>query len=168
MGAVMIGGEVMDTLRRPGVTLLHGITFGGHPVSAAIALKNIEIFERDGVLENVRRLEPYLRRRLDEELRPLPIVGDVRGEGFFFAVELAPDGAEGRFTTDEVTTLVKATIPRLLLEHGLIARADDRGDPVLQIAPPLIADEEILDEIVLAMRDVLAEAGIGLTAKAAR
>lgn len=164
MGAVLAGERVSEALRRPGVTLMHGITFGGHPLCAAMALKNIEIFERDGVLENVRRLEPYLRRRLQEEVLPLPIVGDVRGDGFFFAAEMTPDGADGRFAPEQVTALVKEIVPRLLLEHGLIARADDRGDAVLQIAPPLIADEALLDEIVLAMRDVLAAAGeeIGL------
>ncbi len=159
MGAVMVGDRVAAALREPGVTLLHGITFGGHPLAAAIALRNIEIFERDGVLENVRAREPYLRRRLTEEVLPLPLVGDVRGDGFFFAAELTPDGGEGRFAPEDVTRLVKEIVPRLLLEHGLIARADDRGDPVLQIAPPLIADEALLDEVVEAMRDTLAAAG---------
>jgi adenosylmethionine-8-amino-7-oxononanoate aminotransferase len=159
MGAVMVGDRVAAALREPGVTLLHGITFGGHPLAAAIALRNIEIFERDGVLENVRARERYLRRRLEEEVLPLPLVGDVRGDGFFFAAELTPDGGEGRFAPDQVTPLVKEIVPRLLLAHGLIARADDRGDPVLQIAPPLIADEALLDEVVEAMRDTLAAAG---------
>lgn len=170
MGAVMVGSRVAEALRRPGVALLHGITFGGHPLSAAIALRNIEIFERDGVLENVRRREPYLRRRLEEELLPLPIVGDVRGDGFFFAAELTPDGGEGRFEPDRVARLVRAVIPPLLLAHGLVARGDDRGDPVLQIAPPLIADEAVLEEIVDAMRRVLAAAGeaIGVADREAR
>jgi len=159
MGAALAGEKVTQALRTPGVTLMHGITFGGHPLCAAIALKNIEIFAREGVLENVRRLEPYLRRRLQEEVLTLPIVGDVRGDGFFFAAEMTPDGDEGRFSAEQVAKLVKEIVPRLLLEHGLIARADDRGDPVLQIAPPLVADEAVLDEIVLAMRAVLSDAG---------
>jgi adenosylmethionine-8-amino-7-oxononanoate aminotransferase len=169
MGAVLAAERVTEALRRPGVTLLHGITFGGHPLCAAIALKNIEIFEREGVLENVRAKEAYLRTRLQEEVLSLPIVGDVRGEGFFFCAEMTPDGGEGRFEPEQVTALVKRIVPRLLLEHGLIARADDRGDPVLQIAPPLIADEGVLDEVVAAMRDVLAAAGeeIGVTSTSA-
>jgi adenosylmethionine-8-amino-7-oxononanoate aminotransferase len=158
MGAVLASGRVTDPLFEPGTILLHGITFGGHPLSAAIALRNIEIFERDDVLGNVRRLEPYLRRRLEEEVLPLPIVGDVRGDGFFFAAELTPDGGEGRFQPDQIPPLVREIIPRLLLEHGLIARTDDRGDPVLQIAPPLVSDESVLDEVVTAVRDVLAAA----------
>ncbi|MBS1879788.1 MAG: aspartate aminotransferase family protein [Actinobacteria bacterium] len=170
MGAVLAGSRVVEAMRRPGVTLLHGITFGGHPLAAAIALRNIEIFERDGVLENVRAREPYLRRRLEEELLPLPLVGDVRGDGFFFAAELTPDGGEGRFEPEQATRLVKRIVPPLLLEHGLIARADDRGDPVLQIAPSLVADEAVLEEIVVAMRDVLAAAGdeVGTIAGAAQ
>jgi adenosylmethionine-8-amino-7-oxononanoate aminotransferase len=166
MGAVLVSETLTESMRRPGVALLHGITFGGHPVAAAAALRNIEIFERDGVLENVRARRDHLRARLEEEVRPLPIVGDVRGDGFFFAAEMTPDGGEGRFDEQTVGRLVREIVPPLLLEHGLIARGDDRGDPVLQIAPPLIADEIVLEEIVIAMRDVLAAAGdaIGLTA----
>ncbi len=115
-------------------------------------------------MENVRQNSTYLSRRLEEEVLPLPIVGDIRGAGFFCAAELTPDGAEGRFDPGQVGVLVREILPRLLIEHGLIARADDRGDPVLQIAPPLIADEVLLDEIVIAMREVLSRAGeeIGL------
>jgi adenosylmethionine-8-amino-7-oxononanoate aminotransferase len=159
MGAVLVSDRVAEPLFRPGATLLHGITFGGHPLSAAIALRNIEIFERDGVLENVRRLAPYLRRRLEEEVLPLPIVGDVRGDGFFYAAEMVSDADNARFAPEEVTRLVREVLPPLLLDVGLIARADDRGDPVLQIAPPLIADEGVLDEVVLAMREALSRAG---------
>ncbi len=159
MGAVMVGERINAALRRPGVPLFHGVTFGGHPLSAAIALQNIEIFERDGVLENVREREGFLRRRLEEEVLPLPLVGDIRGEGFFFVAEMTSDGAEGRLESGEVKDLVGTIVPRLLLEHGLIARADDRGEPVLHISPPLVADEEVLDEVVIAMRDVLTVAG---------
>jgi adenosylmethionine-8-amino-7-oxononanoate aminotransferase len=166
MGAVLVSDRVAAPLYESGATLLHGITFGGHPLSASIALRNIEIFEREGVLENVRQLEPYLRQRLHEEVLPLPIVGDVRGDGFFFAAELTPDGAEGRFQATEIARLVREIVPAELLQHGLIARADDRGDPVLQIAPPLIADQPVLDEIVTKMRIVLTAAGdqIGVSA----
>jgi adenosylmethionine-8-amino-7-oxononanoate aminotransferase len=158
MGAVLVSDRVAAPLYESGATLLHGITFGGHPLCAAIALKNIEIFERDGVLDNVRRMEPYLQGRL-EELRELPIVGDVRGSGFFWAVELVKDDEDTRLDADDRERLLRGYLPGRLLEAGLLARADDRGDAVLQIAPPLIADEAVLDEIVDAMRAVLTDAG---------
>ena len=158
MGAVLVADHVAAPLYDDGRTLLHGITFGGHPLSAAIALKNIEIFERDGVLDNVRALEGHLEARL-AELRALPIVGDVRGAGFFWAVELVKDAAATPFGAGERERLLRGFIPKRLLEAGLIARADDRGDSVLQIAPPLISDAGVLDAIVDAMGEVLADAG---------
>ncbi len=158
MGAVLVSDRVAAPLYEGKTTLLHGITFAGHPLCAAIALRNIEIFERDGVLENVHAREEGLRERL-ETLRELPIVGDVRGEGFFWAVELVKDDQGTRFDPDERERLLRGFMPARLLEARLIARADDRGDAVLQIAPPLISDDAVLDEIVDAMRTVLADAG---------
>jgi adenosylmethionine-8-amino-7-oxononanoate aminotransferase len=158
MGAVMVGESVAEVLIEGGGTLRHGITFGGHPVCAAIALRNIEVFERDGVLENVRALEPYLASRLDE-LRALPIVGDVRGRGFFWAFELVKDEENTRFDQAERDRLLRGFLPGRLLEAGIIARCDDRGDSVLQIAPPLISDRAVLDEIVADLHEVLLDAG---------
>ncbi len=159
MGAVLVADKVAAPLYDAGNTLLHGITFGGHPVAAAVALKNLEIFERDGVLDNVRTLEPHLRQRLEEELLDLPIVVDVRGAGFFWAFELAAGSPDARFDADQRERLLRGFIPRRLREAGLIARADDRGDAVLQIAPPLIADAAQLDQMARLLREVLADAG---------
>ncbi len=158
MGAVVVSDRVAEPLYADKQTLLHGITFGGHPVSAAIALQSLEIFERDGVLENVREMEPYLAQRL-QSLRDLPIVGDIRGAGFFWAAELVADEQNTRFDADQRERLLRGFLPRRLLEAGLIARADDRGDSVLQVAPPLICDESMLDELVEKMAEVLADAG---------
>lgn len=158
MGAVVTTDRVVQPLVDGGRVFRHGITFGGHPASAAVALRTIDIVARDGVLENVRALEPYLRDRLGE-LLALPIVGDVRGAGFFWAIELVKDAADGRFDQAERDALLRGYLPGRLLEAGLIARADDRGDAVLQIAPPLIADRAVLDEIVDGLRDVLTDAG---------
>jgi adenosylmethionine-8-amino-7-oxononanoate aminotransferase len=135
----------------------HGITFAGHPLSAVIALKNIEIFERDGVLENVRALAPHLRTRMNG-LRSLPIVGDVRGAGFFWALELVRDEAGTRFSADERERLLRGFLPGRLLEAGLIARPDDRGDAVLHVAPPLISDAGVLDELAAKLGEVLTDA----------
>jgi len=154
MGAVLVGDRVAEALYEENRTLLHGITFGGHPLAAAIALKNIEIFEREGVLENVLVNESYVRSRMGE-LASLPIVGDVRGTGFFWALELVPDGAEGRFDAEQREELLRRYLPGKLLEAGIIARGDDRGDTVLQVAPPLISDTQIIDEMVTRLADVL-------------
>jgi adenosylmethionine-8-amino-7-oxononanoate aminotransferase len=158
MGAVLVSDRVAEPLFAPGTTLRHGITFGGHPLAAAVALQVIEIFERDAVLANVTANEEHLRRGL-EGLRDLPIVGDVRGRGYFWAIELVRDGVSERFDAAERERLLRGFLPGRLLEAGLIARADDRGDSVLQIAPPLIAGPELLAEIVDRLGSVLADAG---------
>ncbi len=141
MGAVIVSDRIAAPLYEEGRMLLHGITYGGHPVAAAIALRNIEIFEREGVLENVRAHEGYLGERLRELQDRLPIVGDVRGAGFFWALELVRDEDGTRFNADERERLLRGFLTGRLLEEGLIARPDDRGDAVLHLAPPLICGE---------------------------
>jgi adenosylmethionine-8-amino-7-oxononanoate aminotransferase len=158
MGAVLAGSHVVAPMVEAGRVFRHGITFGGHPLSAAIALKSIEIFERDHVLENVRALEGHLQSRLGE-LLALPIVGDVRGAGFFWAIELVKDEANTRFDQGERDRLLRGFLPRRMRQAGIIARCDDRGDAVLQIAPPLVSDRQLLDDIVAALREVLTDAG---------
>lgn len=155
MGAVLASDRVAAPLYDSGRTLLHGITFGGHPLSAAIALKNLELFERERVLENVREHEAYLASLL-ASLRSLPIVGDVRGSGFFWAVELVPDGPASRFDAEQREELLRRCLPGALIRAQLIARGDDRGDTVIQIAPPLICDRRLLEDLVGRLGDVLA------------
>lgn len=155
MGAVLVSEKVAAPLYEDKRTLMHGITFGGHPLCAAIALKNLEIFEREGVLENVHAREEGLRARLEDLKEDLPIIGDVRGAGFFWAVELVKDEYGTRFDAEERERLLRGYIPAAMLDAGLIARADDRGDSIFQIAPPLISDDDVLDEIVDKMRTVL-------------
>ena len=157
MGAVIVGERVADVLLDTGEPLLHGVTFGGHPLAAAIALRNIEIFKRDGVLENVRGNEAYLERQLNT-LRELPIVGDVRGAGYFWALELVADGELTPFTIAQRQTLIERFMPGALLKAGLIARADARGEPVLHIAPPLIAGRPLIDEMTARIAGALSAA----------
>jgi adenosylmethionine-8-amino-7-oxononanoate aminotransferase len=154
MGAVLVSERVAMPLYDLGRTLLHGITFGGHPLSAAIALKNLELFEREQVLANVREHEPYLADLL-ESLRRLPIVGDLRGSGYFWAVELVPDGPASRFDAEQREELLRTHLPGALIRARLIARGDDRGDTVIQIAPPLICDRPVLEDLVGRLGDVL-------------
>jgi adenosylmethionine-8-amino-7-oxononanoate aminotransferase len=168
MGAVIVSERVAAPLYDADRTLLHGITFAGHPLSAAIALTSMEIFERDGVLENVRALEGHFAERM-QRLRTLPIVGDVRGAGFFWAVEMVRDAAGTPFDDADKKRLVRGFMPGRLLQAGLIARADDRQDAVVQLSPPLVADAATLDEIVDALAEVLEAAGehMGVAAETA-
>jgi len=158
MGAVVVSDRIAEPLYEDGRMLLHGITFGGHPVAAAIALRNIEIFEREGVLENVRANEGHIRERLEGVKERLPIVGDVRGAGYFWALELVRDAAGSRFSAEERERLLRGFITGRLLEEGLIARPDDRGDAVLHLAPPLVCGPAELDEMVEKTEAVLADA----------
>ena len=158
MGAVLVRDRVMAPLVEHRKVFRHGITFGGHPLSAALASKSIEIIERDQVLENVRSQAGALGDRV-KTLLDLPIVGDVRGAGFFWAMELVKDDDATRFDQAERDDLLRGFLPKRLRQAGLIARCDDRGDAVLQIAPPLISDAALLDEIVGRLRDVLTDAG---------
>jgi adenosylmethionine-8-amino-7-oxononanoate aminotransferase len=158
MGAVVVTDHVAKGLYASGRTLLHGLTFGSHPVAAAIALRTIDIFERDRVLENVCANEGYLRQQLDG-LRALPIVGDVRGAGYFWALELVAGDGLTRFDAEQREALLRRFLPSALLRAGLIARGDDRGDTVLHLAPPLVATRAELDEMVRRAGDVLEAAG---------
>ncbi len=158
MGAMLARDRVLAPLVANSKVLRHGVTFGGHPLSAALALKSIEIIERDRVLENVRGLCGPLGERLTD-LLDLPIVGDVRGAGFFWAMELVASEDDARFDKGERDELLRSYLPRRLREAGLIARCDDRGDAVLQIAPPLISDSDLLDDIVGRLAVVLRDAG---------
>ena len=147
LGAVVVSDRVAASFYDDKRGLLHGYTFGGHPLSTAIAIKVLEIFERDGILANVRKHEAALGTRM-RALNDLPIVGDVRGAGYFWAAELVKDRDGTRFTATEREQLIREVLPRELLAMGLIARPDDRGDAVIQIAPPLICEPDLLDVIV--------------------
>jgi adenosylmethionine-8-amino-7-oxononanoate aminotransferase len=136
----------------------HGMTFGGHPVQAAVALKNIEIMRREGIVERVRENEPVFRAAL-ERLLELPIVGDLRGCGYFYALELVKDKeARTSFDEQECDEVLRGFVSPELFRRGLICRADDRGDPVVQISPPLVADRQEFGQIVEILGDVLTEA----------
>jgi adenosylmethionine-8-amino-7-oxononanoate aminotransferase len=159
MGAVIVSDRIAEPLYEDGRMLLHGITFGGHPVAAAIARRNIEIFEREGVIENVRAHEGYVRDRLGELRDRLPIVGDVRGAGYFWALELVRDEHDAPFSDpDERERLLRGFLGPRLLQEGLIARPDDRGEAVLHLAPPLICGRAELDEMLARTEAVLADA----------
>jgi adenosylmethionine-8-amino-7-oxononanoate aminotransferase len=160
MGALIASDRVAEPFMEGTTSFAHGFTFAGHPVVAAIALANIAAFENEGILDNVRANEAGLREML-ESLRDLPIVGDVRGAGYFQAIELVKNKqTKESFSDAESETLLRGFLSAELFERGLICRADDRGDPVIQLSPPLIAGPEQFAEIEAVLRPVLAEASV--------
>jgi adenosylmethionine-8-amino-7-oxononanoate aminotransferase len=158
IGAMIATDRLFEPFNDGKTTFGHGYTFGGHPVSAAVALANLDIFEREGITEHVKTNAPIFRKTL-EQLLELPIVGDVRGEGFFYGIELVKD-KESRetFDNDESERLLRGFLSAALFEAGLYCRADDRGDPVVQLAPPLISGPDEFDEIYEVLHRVLGEA----------
>jgi adenosylmethionine-8-amino-7-oxononanoate aminotransferase len=158
IGGVVATNRVAEPFLDGPTMYTHGITFGGHPVQAAIALKNLEIMRRERVVEHVAEEQDAFRATL-EQLLELPIVGDVRGTGFFYALELVKDKeTRETFDDEECETLLRGFLSPRLFEAGLICRADDRGDPVIQISPPLVAEQQQFDEIVSILGEVLSEA----------
>jgi adenosylmethionine-8-amino-7-oxononanoate aminotransferase len=158
IGAVIARDAVMEPFLEGKQSFTHGITFGGHPVQCAIALKNIEIMKRDRIVEHVQENEEAFRSTL-AQLLDLPIVGDLRGAGYFYALELVKDKeTRAGFTDEESESLLRGFLSGALFERGLICRADDRGDPVVQISPPLVAGQAEFDEMVGILGDVLTEA----------
>jgi hypothetical protein len=158
LGGMLVSDSLMEPFNRGTATFLHGITFAGHPVSCAVALANLDIFEKEDLLGNVRANEAGFRGTL-EKLSDLPIVGDIRGDGYFYGIELVKDRATREtFTDEESERLLRGFLSHALFDAGLVCRADDRGDPVIQLAPPLICGQEHFDEIEGILRDVLTEA----------
>jgi adenosylmethionine-8-amino-7-oxononanoate aminotransferase len=158
LGAMIASARLFEPFASGATMFAHGYTFGGHPVSTAVGLRNLELFEEDGVLEHVRADAPAFRATLDR-LLDLPIVGDVRGDGFFYGIELVKDKAtKETFTAEESERILYGFVSKGLYDEGLYCRADDRGDPVVQLAPPLICTQEHFDEMEQILRSVLEKA----------
>jgi adenosylmethionine-8-amino-7-oxononanoate aminotransferase len=158
IGAVIATDAVMEPFLSGKASFAHGITFGGHPVMSAIALKNIEIMKREQVIENVVQNQGPLHDTL-AQLLELPIVGDLRGVGYFWALELVKDkDTRTSFSDEESEDLLRGFLSGEMFKRGLICRADDRGDPVIQISLPLIAGQAEFDELVGILGGVLEEA----------
>lgn len=158
IGAMIASDRLMEPFLKGTSTFLHGLTFAGHPVSAAVALANLDIFEREKLNEHVRENEDGFRKAL-ESLNDIPIVGEIRGTGYFWSMELVKDQAtKGLFSDEESETLLRGVVSPEMFEAGLICRSDDRGEPVIQFAPPLICGPEHFEEIVGKLRPVLERA----------
>jgi adenosylmethionine-8-amino-7-oxononanoate aminotransferase len=158
IGAMIATDRIFEPFRKGMTSFAHGYTFGGHPVSAAVAMANLDIFEREGLVEHVRTQGPAFRATL-EKLLDLPIVGDVRGEGFFYGIEMVKDKTTREtFDDEEAERLLRGYLSKALFDAGLYCRADDRGDPVVQLAPPLTCGQQEFDIMEGILREVLTEA----------
>ena len=159
LGAMIASDRLMEPFLADGEMFAHGYTFGGHPVSTAVAMANLDVFESENVLGHVRANEGAFRATL-ERLLDLPIVGDVRGDGYFYGIELVKDKATREsFTAEECERILFGFVSKQLFAEGLYCRADDRGDPVIQLSPPLICDQQHFDEMEQILRVVLDKAG---------
>jgi len=158
LGAMITSDRLVEPFLHHDASFAHGFTFAGHPVSCAVALANLDVFERDGILDHVRATQGNFRSAL-ERLYELPIVGDVRGDGYFYGIELVKDKATREsFDGAESENLLRGYLSGALFEAGLICRADDRGDPVVQLSPPLICGQTEIDLMEQVLRGVLTEA----------
>lgn len=158
IGALLAHDRLVEPFLHGRASFAHGITFGGHPVSAAVALANIGLFEKEGILGHVRAHEAAFRAAL-APLLDIPIVGDLRGDGYFYALELVKDKATRQtFSAEETEDLLHGFLAPALFEAGLICRTDDRGHPAVQLAPPLVCGQEHFDLMSQVLQDVLAKA----------
>ena len=158
LGAAIISDRIFEPFNHGATTFPHGYTFGGHPVSCAVGVANLDIIEREDLLGNVLRNENAFRRTL-ERLYDLPIVGNIRGDGYFYGIELVKDKTtKETFDREESERVLRGYVSGALFENGLYCRADDRGDPVVQVAPPLICGQAEFDEMEQVLRHVLSEA----------
>jgi len=159
LGAVLVSDRIFEPFAEGTNSFSHGITFGGHPVSCAVALANLDVFEKEDLCGNVSSNAAGFEQRLLGLRDDCPIVGDVRGMGYFWAIELVKDrDTKAEFSRTECEQLIRGFLSPRLYEEGLICRADDRGDPVIQFAPPLVAGPAELDELERILRVVLHEA----------
>lgn len=160
LGAVVASPKTVEPFfGAPKTAFLHGITFGGHPVSCAISLANIGIMEREDLVGHVRGHEDEFRARCQELLDKHPMVGDLRGAGFFYSLELVKDKeTKESFSAGERDDLIKNFLTPRALELGVYMRFDDRGEMCAQFAPPLVAGPEQFEEMTGVLKQVLDEA----------
>jgi adenosylmethionine-8-amino-7-oxononanoate aminotransferase len=160
LGALVATSKVIEPFfGEPQRMLTHGITFGGHPLSCAIALANLEIMEREDLIGHVQRHQSEFRAAFDRLADDHPMVGDVRGDGFFYSLELVKDKeTKETWLPAERDALIKGFLTPRARELGVYMRFDDRGETCAQFAPPLVAGPAELEEFVGVLRQLLDEA----------
>jgi adenosylmethionine-8-amino-7-oxononanoate aminotransferase len=159
LGALMLTEKLFEPFKTGTNIFAHGYTFAAHPVACAVALENLDIFDEEDLVGNVARNERAFKKTL-EKLKDLPIVGDVRGAGYFYAIELVRDKTTREtFNDKESEKLLRQFLSHDLYDNGLYCRSDDRGDPVVQLAPPLTIGQKEFDELEQTLRNSLSKAG---------
>ncbi len=156
LGAVLASDRLIEPFLEDHASFAHGITFGGHPVSCAVALKNLQIMTDERVLENVVNRTQQFGDVMHRVQQRCEIVGDVRGDGFFWALELVKDrDTKAGFSDSESESLLRGFLSPELFRRGLVCRADDRGDPVLMFSPPLICGDAEFEHLETVLTEVL-------------
>ena len=160
LGAVVATPKVIEPFFEEAKrSFIHGVTFGGHPVSCAIALANIAVMEREDLIGHVQRHMGDFKAAFERFGGEHPMVGDVRGDGFFYSLELVKDKeTKGTFTAAERDELIKGFLVPRARELGVYMRVDDRAETAAQFAPPLVAGPAELDEFLGVLRELLDEA----------
>jgi adenosylmethionine-8-amino-7-oxononanoate aminotransferase len=160
LGGMITQDRIIDTVvQGPAGMYLHGLTYGGHPTACAAALANLAIMEREDVLGNVRRNEGYFRARV-EELLDQALVGDVRGAGFHYSLELVTDKRRRRWDAPiPAVDFVAQRLGPALVASGVLCRAavDHEGTPLIQFSPPLVISRDEIDVLVKRVGAVLAD-----------
>ncbi|HEY7932155.1 MAG TPA: aspartate aminotransferase family protein, partial [Acidimicrobiales bacterium] len=158
LGAMIVSDRIAEPFQHEDVSFTHGFTWAGHPTSAAVSLKVLDILEQEHVLENVLANQDYFKDELNK-LKEIPIVGDIRGTGYFWGIEIVKDQVtKETWQGHDAERLLRGYVTPEMFRRGLICRSDDRGDPVVQLAPPLISTRDDIDFMVGVMREVLSGA----------
>ena len=150
LGGVVIRGPLVKELYdSPMGSYVHGSTFGGHPVATAVAVANMSAMRDEGVLDHVLATEDSFAARLRAMGDAHPSVREVRGTGFFYAVELCADAATDRdLSPTQEAALQGGVLGGFVAEEKMTVRPDDRGYTGLTISPPLVADDAVIDDLV--------------------
>ncbi|WP_313812883.1 aspartate aminotransferase family protein [Glutamicibacter sp.] len=161
LGGVIIRKPLADAMLASPLAgiFTHGATWGGHPVSTAVATANLKALAEENITGNVRSLEPYFQNGLDKLVQAHSSILEYRGTGFFYAIELTGDRDSGReLSAEQSKALLTQVMPQAMREVNLITRPDNRGATMLVLSPPLVADQDVLDDLLVKVDHVMSAA----------
>jgi len=166
LGGVMVRGQLVEAIWESDVEMFaHGSTFGGHPVATAVAIANMRAMHDEAIFEHVLAHEGYFRSQLEAVMNAHNCVSEVRGSGFFYAVEFCADAANAvELSNDQHLALRGGVLSGFLRDAQIMIRPDDRGATFLTISPPLVADKAVIDDLVARVDQVVERTQAWLTA----